>query len=284
MPAPAGMQAHQLRGKSEGEDWNKVGTEISACMSSGSSVCIDAPAIGGLLQLSGQCWNHNHGLDTLLHTCCSCLPRRSVQIYNQWKQGFSTNPNPASGGVSSPNDLRAFTRMLLARGVVVGPNGQQRRVLSEASVKEMTTPYPYTNGFGKLVGGSIKQYIPYLEQTKVISPAAAGVLRCVVLGNLWYGLGVPLSQVENGTATNVVLIGGTGQMYVIANFHDPNKALIASASNFQNIIWGYMVSAVVVSEVLTELPQQSLYDSAQMQSACAPVAASSSAALHNQSN
>lgn len=68
--------------------------------------------------------------------CFFLFPFR--QIYNQWKAGYSSNPNLAFGGVSSPNNLRAFMLMLINKGVVKGPNGQQRRVLSENSVKEMT--------------------------------------------------------------------------------------------------------------------------------------------------
>lgn len=175
------------------------------------------------------------------------------QIYNQWKRGFSTNPSCAFGGVSTPNNQRAFLRMLLARGVVTGPDGKVRRVLSKASVKEMTTPQPQSSGFAALIGGSVDKYVPTLLQSKLISTAAASILRNVIYGDLGYGLGVPLSQVANGKAKNVVLIGGTGQMFTILNFHDPATALFASSSNFQNVIWGYMVSTVLISEMLAGL-------------------------------
>jgi hypothetical protein len=177
----------------------------------------------------------------------------SAQIYNQWKRGFSTNPSCAFGGVASPKDIRKFLRMLLARGVCKGLEGQQHRVLSEASVKEMTTPQANTSGFGALAGGGLSVYVPYLLQSNVISPATAAVLTNVVFGNMWYGLGTPLSQVANGVAKNVVLIGGAGQLFMIANFQEPSNALLAGGSNFQNAAWGYTVSALLISEVLAAL-------------------------------
>jgi hypothetical protein len=143
--------------------------------------------------------------------------------------------------------------MLLARGVVKGPDGKIRRVLSKASVQEMTTPQPYSSGFGDLIGGSVNKYIPTMLQSKLMSPAAESLLRNVIFGGLEYGLGVPLSQVANGKARNVVLIGGAGQVFVIINFNDPATALLATSSNFQNVIWGYMVSTVVISEILAGL-------------------------------
>lgn len=143
--------------------------------------------------------------------------------------------------------------MLLARGVAKGPEGKQRRVLSEASVKEMTTPQANTNGFGAFVGGGLSLYVPFMLQSSLISPATASVLTNVVFGDMWYGLGTPLSQVSNGVAKNVVLIGGAGQQYMIANFQDPGNALLAGCSNFQNVPWGYTASAVVISEILAGL-------------------------------
>lgn len=104
-----------------------------------------------------------------------------------------------------------------------------------------------------MIGGSVDKYVPTLLQSKLISTAAASILRNVIYGDLGYGLGVPLSQVANGKAKNVVLIGGTGQMFTILNFHDPATALFASSSNFQNVIWGYMVSTVLISEMLAGL-------------------------------
>jgi hypothetical protein len=177
----------------------------------------------------------------------------SLQIYNQWKRGFSTNPSCAFGGVSTPSNLRAFLRMILARGLVKGPDGKMRRVLSQASIKEMTTPQAYSSGFQALISGSVDKYVPYLLQNKLMSPAAASILKNIIFGKLGYGLGMPLSQVVNGKARNVVLIGGAGQMYVIVNFADPNTALLASSSNFQYVIWGYIASTVLLSEIMAGL-------------------------------
>jgi hypothetical protein len=134
----------------------------------------------------------------------------TLQIYNQWKRGFSTNPSCAFGGVASPKDVQKLLRMLLARGVTKTPEGKQRRVLSEASVREITTPQANTSGFGALVGGGLSLYVPFLLQSNLISPAAASVLTNMVFGNMWYGLGTPLSQVSNGVAKNVVWLAVRG--------------------------------------------------------------------------
>lgn len=142
-------------------------------------------------------------------------------------------------------------RMLLARGLAEGPYGKQHRVLSEASVREITTPQPNTAGFGTLVGPGTDYYVGYLQAAGLISPRAAAIARCVIFGDMEYGLGVPLSQVENGVAKNVVIIGGAGQFFVIPNFNGDNAqhAYIAGSSNFMNLPWGYFVSSVVISEV-----------------------------------
>lgn len=106
-----------------------------------------------------------------------------------------------------------------------------------------------------LVEEGTGHYLPYMVQSKLVRAAASDFFRCNLFGSMRYGLGVPLSQADSNSARNFVLVGATAQVFLAANFHEPDNAIIATASSFQVGDWAYTVSAALVSEVLAGLPQ-----------------------------
>lgn len=141
--------------------------------------------------------------------------------------------------------------MLLARGVAKCRDGQERRILTQASVDAMVTPQPLSEGFGSLTQPVVAGYSSYMLQTGLIDVATAAVVK-TIYSDAYYGLGVPLTQVENGKARNIVLLGASGQAYMIVNYEKPQNAMFAICSCFQNVPWvaSNFVIGVVLAAVL----------------------------------